>query len=167
MGTAGEHYGMVKWQGVMMTMVLALAACGPRPPTDSFSANVDGNCNPDDIVDMVRSWITPETFWREQEDDFLSYVSAGRKNLKISTELHDENRLNRGSYHVLASQRGQQLGLKGKVLKDMVDANMAEFDAAALHFNANIAQQKLELAWSSKCLTRARTELRKQGVAPR
>ncbi len=144
----------------LLAAILALGGCGPSPPTDKFNANLDGDCDPSDIVDLIRSWITPTTFWGEQVADFQSYAKSARIFGKISNELMQDNRTGRAQFRQIVAKRGRELGLKGSSLNKMIQENMADFDASTKRYNQNVFKKRQELEWANRCLQRAKRELR-------
>ncbi len=154
--------------GVACVLALALlSGCGPRPPTLSFGANLDANCEPQDIIDQIGAAISPESFWREQEYDMLSYIDKGEKNLKNLQFLLDDNLKGRGEFQTLVRTRAKELGITGSDFKEMLEENMKDFDALGDKYKERIRAQLAELAWSRKCFAVAREKIRAMGLTPR
>ncbi len=61
-------------------------------PTDSFNANLDENCRPDDIIDILRGKLTPRTFWEEQKKDFEYFIRSAKNNIENTMILGMRNK---------------------------------------------------------------------------
>ncbi len=149
----------------LLALPLLAAACGPKPPTDSFSANLDGACNPYDPYDRLAALIAPRSFWLDAYYDMVGFIKAGEGNLRTSQQFLTENRSGRGQYRALVLQRARELGYSPARTRRMLDDNMAAFERQAVDYKRSIEQQRLELAWASRCRQVAEARLDALGVA--
>ena len=135
-----------------------------RPPTDSWSANLNKECKPYDVVDWLRSVITAETFWREQQKDFTTFVKAATTNLLNARLLLKENREGIGDFRNMVVKKAAEMGKRGAKAREMVKENMEDWDAIAATFRENIKIYQAELLWAKKCLAAASGKLRDMGI---
>ncbi len=149
----------------LAVLAIFLAACGPRPPTDSFSANLDANCNPQDPVDKLRATVTAKKFWLEQEYDFKSFLKSGKVNLKNSQDFLAEADANREGYRAKVLERARELKLSAAKAGRMVVENMEIYDRQVQNFKDNIVRQEAELDWSNRCMDRINVELASLGIS--
>jgi len=134
-----------------------------RPPTDSWSANLNAKCEPYDVVDWLRSKMTPETFWTEQEKDFRTFVKAATTNLMNARLLLNENRDGIQQFRAMVVRKAQELNIRGAKAREMIKDNMEDWDKIALTFRKNIKRNEAELAWAKSCLAVAGKKLRDMG----
>lgn len=146
-------------------LAVFLTACGPRPPTDSFSANLDANCNPQDPVDKLRAVVTAKKFWLEQEYDFKSFLKSGKTNLKNSKDFLAEGEANREAYRAKVLERARELKLSASKAGKMIAENMEIYDRQVQNFRDNIVREEAELAWSNRCMERIKVELAALGIS--
>lgn len=152
-------------KSIIVFVLVALTACGPRPPTNSFSANLDANCNPHDPVDKLRALITRKKFWLEQEYDFNSFLKSGQTNLKNSKEFLAESEGNREAFKVKVITRSRELKLSATKAGRMINENLEIYDLQVQNFRDNIASQEAELAWTRLCQAKIRQELAEMGIS--
>lgn len=148
-----------------LSIVSFVVACGPRPPTDSFSANLDANCDPQDPVDKFRAAFTAKKFWLEQEYDFKSFQKSGKTNLKNSKDFLASSEANREDYRARVHERARELQLSASKAAKMIQENMQIYDQQVQNFKTNIASQEAELAWTNRCMERISLELAELGIA--
>lgn len=147
---------------LLFTLSLAFPSQA-RPPTDSFSANLDRDCEPYDVVDWLRSIITPKVFWLEQEKDFQTFVKATTTNLLNARLLLNENRDGVNAFRAMVAAKAQELGIRGDKATRMMAENMEKWDEIAETFKKNIKANEAELAWAQHCLFVATQKLRSMG----
>jgi len=146
-------------------LLVSLAACGPRPPTNSFSANLDANCSPHDPVDKLRAMITAKKFWLEQEYDFKSFLKSGQTNLKNSKDFLAQGESSREIYKAKVLTRARELKLSASKAGRMIKENMDIYDQQVQNFRDNIASQEAELVWTKQCMARIKLELSELGIS--
>lgn len=101
-------------------LLCGFAALADGPPTDSWIANLDEYCDPDDIVDILRAKLTPRTFWEEQEKDFEYFVRSSKKNIENTTVLQLKSMYERLASHKAELEWAKNCLAKARVkLKEM------------------------------------------------
>ena len=144
--------------------VVSGTASFARPPSDSWSANLNRECEPYDVVDWLRSVITAETFWKEQQKDFTTFVKANTTNLLNARLLLKENREGIEDFRNMVVKKAAEMGKRGAKARAMIKENMQDWDDIAATFRKNIKANEVELAWAKKCLAVATGKLRKMGI---
>ncbi len=152
------------WRPLLVLPLLLAAACGPRPPTDSFSANLDANCKPHDPYDKLAAMIDPRAFWLRAFYGMEGLIKAGNSNLEHSRQFLTENRSGRGQFRALVLERARELGYSPARAREMLADNMRAFELQAVGYKRNIERQRRELEWARGCRQVARGRLDSLGV---
>ncbi|GAB6051669.1 hypothetical protein JCM17960_04890 [Magnetospira thiophila] len=137
---------------VALGLVLPMASCGPRPPTDSFGSDLDANCKPQDPIDKLSALLSPKKFWLAREFELRAFIKAGEANIANSKNLLDDNRTRKNEYRGIAMEAAQKEGYKGAALKKFVEDYMREYEQMAVSSKRAIEQEKVELNWAMNCL---------------
>ena len=141
-------------------------AASEGPPTASWSANLNADCEPDDFVDSFRARFSPEDFWIKEKRQFESRLKGGLDGIEHSKFLLLDNKEGRGEFYDKVRARAEELGYSGEALQRMIKENMAEYDRLAGVFEQKLVDLRKELVWTRKCLQRIDTELRALGIDP-
>lgn len=132
--------------------------------TDSWKANLDRECEPDDPVDAMRAWLTPETFWAEQKRLFVGMHQGAKNNVEHTAFLLKDNKEGRGEFYQEVRKRADELGYGREDVQAMIKENMARYDALAKTFKKNMELQRREMNWLKRCLRIIDSKLRELGL---
>ena len=156
---------MLRTLALSMIICLGLTACG-EPGPQSWNANLDINCKPQDPADKLYAMLSPAKFWREQEYDMGTLKKAGNKNMEISRQVLDDARAQKGEFFQRANETARERGLSGKEMREHVKKNVDRYNLEIKAIEDRLKLQEKSLRWIQKCEQAVVVELRKLNLAP-